>query len=311
MFYDNLMLQERGNIMQECEDLIKIEHQIYLDTLNNRIKNESEVRASRLYYMYRLLVSREALLIKKIAGNDNSVETYFAIYYYLLWNGILSKNNLFTFGSDKEELKFSLMRISVPLGKGVCRNIVLNFEDILKELRPEIKFRSIGTHVTNSEDIIPPTNFITIRKNVSSTPNDVRHANDDKFPNHLETLIMSNEGEKKEFFLYDPTNFRITHLKFCANLSDKKFYDARTSVLFDKIDIKESPQCSLEHLEEIIRLLYRATAVPLPQTHLIKIRKYGIDRCLASDKDIKLFRNANSDLFEEISRERTKILTKN
>ncbi len=286
--------------MKSFEDLIKDKQQSYIDIINFRRKNANQIKTSNLYHMYRLLVSREALLIKKIAGSDNRIETYFSIYYYLLWNGILSKDGYFAYEIDKEELMTNLIGVSIPLGKGVCYNIELNFIDILKELRPDIKSYSIGTNFKMDESFVSSANLI----NKESINSAIEQAN------HVETLIISNNNGQYEYFLYDPTNFRINKLKFYNNFFDEKFYDVRTTLLLDKFNTEESPQQILERIKNDIRILYRSTAISLPENQLIRIKKYGIDKCVSGDKHIKLFREDNVDLFKQISIERAKILSK-
>lgn len=269
--------------MQECENLIEHDRQAIFSDINKKLINARIAKISKLYSVYNLLVSREALLIKRIAGDDNSVEKYFAIYCCLLKNGVLSKDNKFNYGLDDKEMIFKFPGVSVSMGKGLCRNIAVNFIDILKELRPDIKIFPVGTKLPHPLD-------------------------KDKTTNHLEVLILSKKGE---LYLYDPTNFRINRLNFVNKSFDKNFYDIRYSLIFGELDFKESLEQKVESLEKGIRILYRATATPTPKEQIIQIHKYGIDRCLAGINEVKLFLNGNRELFEEVSRERDKMLIKN
>ena len=102
----------------------------------------------------------------------------------------------------------------------------------------------------------------------------------------------------------------LTYYALENNFFDEKFYDVRTTLLLDKFNTEESPQQILERIKNNIRILYRSTAISLPENQLTRIKKYGIDKCVSGDKHIKLFREDNVDLFKQISIERAKILSK-
>lgn len=156
---------------------------------------------------------------------------------------ILSKNNFFIFDADKKGIGSCLLGVSVSLGNGVCRNIALNFKDILEELRPDVKITSIGTHVSDTEDLlIPSTDFIKKRRGSSPRPVSISDTENNKLANHLESLIFDNSNAENQFFLYDPTNFRITNLRFCNGSFGREFYDARTSLMFDGFDTTKDLQ---------------------------------------------------------------------
>lgn len=52
--------------MQECEKLINIQHELYLKSLSDFRKKYVVAKNSKLYYIYKLLVLKETLLIKKL-----------------------------------------------------------------------------------------------------------------------------------------------------------------------------------------------------------------------------------------------------
>ena len=290
--------------LEDCEALINNRHHIYLKTLTEEEKVKQELQNSKFYYIYKLLILKEALLIKQLAGDDDRIFTYFSIYYYLLWNGLLSKDGKFIF-NDGIKCPTKLFGSSVIFGRGVCSNIATHFTEILKELKPDVEIFTIGTYVDENDNIkLPSTRYIT--KSISfSNPNSQNSELEKNGVNHAETFVKSNG-----FWILDTTNFRINKLIFDDNDYGRKFYDMRVPSLFDFEHFSGTPEEVLSKMEKSIRILYKSINHSISLPRLITIRDYGIKRCIINTKLIEYFRKDNIKLYRQLVDEQDKILKK-
>ncbi len=246
------------------------------------------------------------MLIRNLAGNDSKISTYFAIYYYLLWNGLLSNNNKFIYSEHIEsEPLDKLSGFTIILGGGVCRNIASHFTELLRELEPCAKYLTIGTYVDNNDIIALPKNEFIARNISYSNVTSCEDVINKPLLNHAETFVSSNG-----FYIFDPTSFRINELIIDKNNSDNRFYDMRVPALFDFKHYSGTPEEILTKMEKAIELLYMTKKVPFSAEELLKIRTCGISHCVDNNELINHFRKDTSELRAYLEAEKTKVLTK-
>ena len=153
---------------------------------------------SYLKRSYDFLIEKEAELIKKICDGKTTFINVFTVYYYLLWNGLLSNKECFNFGPPEHSINLKT-GTSIICGEGVCVNIAAHFCDILKHINDNNCAFLVGMHVKEN-DVWDTTHSAIPKKiaNVAVLPSE-------SLLNHANVLIM-DEGK---IYILDPTNFLI------------------------------------------------------------------------------------------------------
>lgn len=285
------------------EKMIDDKHDLYLRTLNEIETITKKLKKSELYRYNQELILQESSLIKKIAGSDNRLSTYFAIYYFLLWNGYLSSNNTFVFKESDFEIK-TLIGNSIYYGSGLCRNISAHFTEILRAINQFASVYTIGTYFDFRKQVrIPQSKFIECeRETVVSRK---KSNNSSLTINHAETFVSIDTA-----WLFDPTNFRINKLNFSTNFCSDNLYDIRTTLFLDEFKINSNHQQTINSLEEFSRSLSKTEVIPVSLPKLIMIREEGINKCIEGYNHITEFRNKNRSLYLELEKEKVKLLQK-
>lgn len=103
--------------------------------LQKQLQVEKEVGRNKPYYRaYLNIVKKSANLIKALGLEDPFTKCSF--FYYLLWLGMFSKNQSFTFNEQERISDISALGADIMLGKAAC----LNNSDMLSRL-----LRATGT----------------------------------------------------------------------------------------------------------------------------------------------------------------------
>lgn len=268
----------------------------YVSTKEIMLANElrKEYQDTTLVKIYDEIINNNAELIKKIS-TDKHIDRYFAIYYYLLYNGYFSNNNKFTYSVPQTLEIMPFLGMNICEGHGVCRNIAPHFVNIMSKIRPREKLFLIGTYLERRKNKLKRSEFIT--ENIEYK--DYIRNNDRNKYRHLE--VMRLEGKK--LVLLDPTNFYIQILIEKEPVKNKPldltcdFIFGRDSVNYQKIT--QEREAAITASREISTY----QKFHAEKDYLEEIRDYAINTCLRNQSTIDRYHEENEHLYNYMTKE--------
>lgn len=257
-----------------------------------------------LYYLYNEYLKSISELIKKISLAEN-IDYYFAIYYYLVYKGILSINNSFSFEKDSTELSIDF-GISVVGGNGVCRNINTNFYNLLSKMNLNIKCYPVGILAEDTKIILPNHPNIPIKSNfISRNPNQINETIIG--PNHQVLFVMTDDN----YYLYDPTNFIKTQIDINTNDSQRKFFETRYGIMDNTFKLSKERRLEfLKKMPHLAKYFENAKWTVCNRDFLLLLRQLGNDMCESKKELISDFSSDNLTLVRKIVSEKNNYYVK-
>lgn len=235
-------------------------------------------------------------LIEAIA-DEKDINTYFSIYYYLLWNGYFSENNNFIWQSKKKEIEANL-GLNVAAGNGCCRNISVHFANILNALTDN-DFTLIGVRYKNNIKGIKPLKEIkqkVTKKEKIDKPENIYNAN------HLSAFYTKNKT------IYDPQNFLIQKMNY-DKIGKEYFigtFDLGLDSIYNPYINLEERLNSLSKKLETSKLFAYVEKKLIEQKELRTLMKKGIKLCQENQKIIKKHQQDTKPLYQYIKKEISK-----
>lgn len=247
-----------------------------------------------LHSIYRdTVVPMQAKIMQETAGNTPYNDVYFAIYYYLLWNGYFSYNQQFIAGRDNEYIPTE-KGISISTGIGDCKNISCNYVDVVQTLLPKQVNLLAGTHCSYESSVVSSDKIIR-KINSSESREDLK-----KFvflPNHQVVFVSNMSGQ----YLYDPTNFMIQRFSDFSTASETEPTDLRINLGEGEFLPDVSLRISfLDKVSKSSRKLNRIRKHSYPDEALVEIMHAGIELCEDNISGIRDFHEQMNPFFKKV-----------
>ena len=271
-----------------------------IDEMVNDKKKEKEKKKNEPYNIaYNNIIERVVKFYNSEISMNNPIDASI-VFEYMLWNGYLSKDKVYTFSSRKRKNNNINYGADIMCGKGVCLNNGVIMADLLSELGYESIPLACNVY-TNNEKLNFP---IKIHRNISSSEkykflyNFLNNKNVfRKLGNHAITLCK--DGNKT--LPIDATNlsFINTNESLIGNIPD-------TKVIYEYKEVSTSLVFGIERQKIIDLLKLSINSYPYKLKEMLDRYNVLIDLC---DNKQDLFNdlyNANKDDIEIVSKTLTK-----
>lgn len=199
------IVNDVSNYLFVPEDFTEVQFLYMLGKHYNNGKEKYCQQFEKEIAEYNNIILNTAKFIKELGLQDNHT-SYYIIFTYLLWNGLVSKNMQYTFTNNNLLSLNGFQGLDIINGKGSCRSISNMLNSVFQQLGYDTHF------LVNSNRIKCITHVIDIeRKNekgVIPAPqlNAIfRHIEIDPVGNHASILLKSNGN----YYVYDSTNLSI------------------------------------------------------------------------------------------------------
>ena len=235
-------------------------------------------------------------LIETLA-DDKDINTYFSIYYYLLWNGYFSVDNDFIWQSKKKEIDSNL-GLNITAGNGCCRNISVHFTNILNALTDN-DFTLIGVRYKNNIKSIKPPKEIKQKVTKEEKIDKPKNIYD---VNHLSVFYTKNKT------IYDPQNFLIQKMNY-DNIGKEYFigaFDLGLDCICNPYINLEERLNSLSKKLETSKLFAYVEKKLIEQKELRSLMKKGIKICQENQETIIKHQQEVKPLYQYIKKEISK-----
>lgn len=251
-----------------------------------------------LSQVYHQALARDSELLQKLNKSGN-FDSYFAIYYYLLWNGYFSSDKCYIFELPK--IENTEMGQNIYCGNGVCRNISAHFVDVLNEIDSSQKLLLVGTKYENKykgldkcREIVQHVNYEpTPIKPLPGIPTHLR-------PNHLEVM----KENKDSFYLYDVTNFIIRRINLDKSEKNSSILNISCDLwLGNNYDDINTRLSLLPKYNEFTTVLSSKEKRITSLGYLKEIRAKAIERCQSNSLLINGHYQDNNHIYKYIKKE--------
>ena len=195
------------NIVKDSDNYLKPENTVernYLYRIGGlQYLQEQDYKRSHEFIdiEYNKIIDDTAKIIKEL-GFKNNHASYFSIFSYLLWKGMFSNNQKYTYSLDTFDI-LGYFGLDVINGMGNCKSNSDMMNRVFRKLGLDSYFLINSCHVKSIESII-----------------DVKRSNSEKgkriddnaeisfmLGNHANVLVK--DSDTNNFYVYDPTNLLI------------------------------------------------------------------------------------------------------
>ena len=195
------------NIVKDSDNYLKPDNTFEINYLR-RIRNlqyqqEQDYKRNHSFIdsEYNKIIDDTAKIIKEL-GFKNNHTSYFSVFSYLLWNGMFSNNQRYTYSLDTFDI-LGYFGLDVINGMGNCKSN----SDMMNRV-----FRKLGLDsyfLINSCDIKSIDSIIDVKRSNSEKKKNIDDNVDTSFiiGNHANVLV--EDSDTNNFYIYDPTNLLI------------------------------------------------------------------------------------------------------
>ena len=241
---------------------------------------------------YNEVLDNEVELLNKLVDN-NDINTYYSVYYYLLWNGYLSVDNSFIFNTKSKEIDSNL-GLSIANGEGCCRNISIHYNNLMNRLFNDDRFKLVGTKYKKER----PTIEVEEIKKYSKAENFINKETNKYLSNHAESLDSKNN------IIYDPCRFNIQFINY-DNIDEDNYNGLFDLGLESVYGINESFNERINNLDKRLDksiLFAYAKKENMSYKDLMKLLRQGIEICLDNKNILKEHSEKTNETYQYIKK---------
>lgn len=247
---------------------------------------------SKISKKYDEILDNEAELLNKLVDN-NDINTYYSVYYYLLWNGFLSADNNFVYSNKNKEIDSNL-GLNIACGNGCCRNISVHYNNLMNKLLNNDRFKLIGTRYKKER---PTIELEEIR----------RYSKDMNFniePKHKYSSTHAESYDSKNNIIYDPCRFNIQFINY--DNVDEDNYNGLFDLGLESVygineDFNERINNLDKRLDKSILFAY-AKKENMSYKDLMKLLRQGIEICLDNKNILKEHSEKTNETYQYIKK---------
>ena len=247
---------------------------------------------SKISKKYDDILNSEVELLEKLV-EDKDIDKCFSVYHYLLWNGYLSCNNSFIYGTNNREIDSNL-GLNISAGSGCCRNISIHYNNLMNKLLDDNRFVLVGTRYKKERPTIEVEEIKRYSKDMSFNIE----------PKHKYSSTHAESLDNKQNKIYDPCEFNIQFINY-DNI-DKDNYNGLYDLGLESVyGINESFNERIGNLDKRLDksiLFAYAKKENISYKELLKLLRQGIDICLDNKELLKEHQEKTNETYQYIKK---------